>query len=97
MAGLASRCRASRPVRSTRPAYLCGAGRTRCLQVVPASVLAVDQALVGEPPREGQQIKITLDQGAQCRLAVRDNQPYGLLAPADRDLSTHLRRSGEPS
>jgi hypothetical protein len=64
--------------------------RTRCLEVVAASVLAVGQALVGEPPREGQQIKITLDHGAQGRLAVHDNQPYGLLAPADRDLSTHL-------
>jgi len=58
--------------------------------VVAAPVPAVGQALVGEPPREVQQIKITLDHGAQGRLAVHDNQPCGLLAPADRDLSAHF-------
>jgi hypothetical protein len=59
------------------------------LRVAAARVLAVGQALAGEPPREGQEIKITLHHGAQGRLAVHDNQPYGLLAPADRDLSAH--------
>jgi hypothetical protein len=86
MPGLASRSPASRPVRSTRPAYLGGAVRTRCLEVVAAPVPAAGQALAGEPPRERQQIKITPDHGAQGRLAVHDNQSHGLLAPPDRDL-----------
>src|SRR5271169_4945037 len=73
MPWLASRSRASRPVRSTRPAYSGGAVRTRCLEVVPASVLAVGQALVGEPPREGQQIKITLDHGARSPCCPRQS------------------------